>query len=177
MILEHYSGAPLVWPPQDIEQVSHEQDGMWKPRGLWVSVKGPYDWPWFCNAEDFRPDSMKHCTIIHLSEDANIKLVSGQQELLAFDDEYGVDWTPVSDLSMRRIDWVRVAREYDGVIIAPYVWECRMGDYETVNGVLRKTKEGRVSDWYYPWDVASGCIWNGTKAIKAFEPVSVKEAA
>jgi hypothetical protein len=51
------------------------------------------------------------------------------------------------------IDWPRVARDYDGIEICPYQSKFRMS-----------------SDWYYPWDVASGCIW-GSGAFKSVEPV------
>jgi hypothetical protein len=47
------------------------------------------------------------------------------------------------------IDWYRVAEQYDGIIITPYIYERRLTEYTT---------------WYYSWDCASGCIWNG-KAI------------
>jgi hypothetical protein len=41
------------------------------------------------------------------------------------------------------IDWERLAKEYDGVEIAPYQWQRRLSDQR----------------WYYSWDCASGCIW------------------
>lgn len=46
------------------------------------------------------------------------------------------------------ISWFRLAKDYDGIEISPYFWEFRMG-----------------LDWYYTWDVASGCIW-GKEAFK-----------
>ena len=48
------------------------------------------------------------------------------------------------------IDWNRVAKKYQGIIITPYIWERRLTTTCT---------------WYYGWDVASGCIWDN-KAIK-----------
>lgn len=49
------------------------------------------------------------------------------------------------------IDWVRVAKDYAGIEIAPY------------QHTLRHTYL-----WYYGWDVASGCIWDksGVKSIR-----------
>lgn len=41
------------------------------------------------------------------------------------------------------IDWQAVASDHDGIIISPYNWPAR---HEMI--------------WYYPWDCASGCIWN-----------------
>lgn len=166
MILEHYSKKPLAWPPRNRRQTYYKEGWGWpmKPEGLWVSVKGENDWPWWCEAEGFRTEHLAVCTRVILSDEANIRVVSGEEQLIAFDEQYGVDWRlGDSGFTSRRIDWVRVARDYDGIIIAPYVWECRLpcGD--------RGSERQRVSDWYYSWDVASGCIWHGTKAIAAFE--------
>ena len=45
-------------------------------------------------------------------------------------------------------DWGAVAARYDGIEIAPYVWERRLEVW-----------------WYYGWDCASGCLWR-PKATK-----------
>jgi hypothetical protein len=47
------------------------------------------------------------------------------------------------------IDWVAVARDYEGIEICPYRSRFRLG-----------------YSWYYTWDVASGCIW-GSGAFKS----------
>lgn len=167
MILEHYSDKPLDWPPRDYKQAHYKRDGNGKPSGLWVSVKGEYDWPWWCRAEDFDPEGLAVRQIVRLAEDANVVLIKGENQLLAFDAEYGVEWRLTPDFALHRIDWQRVAKDCDGIIIAPYVWSCRL---PMTWGGARK----RVSDWYYGWDCASGCIWNG-KAISAFEAVEQEE--
>ena len=46
------------------------------------------------------------------------------------------------------IDWLEVSLLYAGIEISPYQWDSRSNLH-----------------WYYPWDVASGCLWN-KKAIK-----------
>lgn len=172
MILEHYSAKPLKWPPRNYRQSHHVPGWGWppKPRGLWVSVKGDCDWKWWCEGAGFRPEALANCTRIRLTDSANLKIVSGEHQLIDFDNQYGVDWgleLENASFSMRRIDWERLAKEYDGLIIAPYVWSCRLGDFGT--------NRGRISDWYYPWDCASGCIWNGKKAIRAFENMIIEE--
>lgn len=174
MILEHYASEPLAWPLRDVPQRPYDQDGNGKPRGFWVSVKGDDDWPSWCEAEGFRPDCLSHCHRVHLADDHNVRIISGEKQLIAFDREFGADWmiSPQktewhpNGFSLRRIDWQNVAKEYDGVIIAPYVWSCRLGGW--VNG--GKDTKARVSDWYYGWDCASGCIWNA-KAIASIEEV------
>ena len=41
------------------------------------------------------------------------------------------------------INWPKVAQDYAGIEICPYRSDKRMS-----------------SDWYYGWDVASGCVWS-----------------
>jgi hypothetical protein len=91
MILEHYSAEPLVWPPRDYEQTYHKPGWGWpmKPEGFWVSVKGDDDWPSWCRSEEFGVERLKHCTRIHLAEAADMLVVEGEEELLAFDAKYG----------------------------------------------------------------------------------------
>lgn len=174
MILEHYSDKPLVWPPKDHAQTNCKKG--WghppKPEGLWVSVKGgDPDWPEWCEGEGFRLEHLAVCTRVILASDANIRIVSGEAELLAFDAEYGFDYDygGTVPFTHRRIDWVRLATNYDGLIIAPYVWSCRLP--MELNG-----RRKGVSDWYYPWDCASGAIWRG-RAIAAFEATMEEKAA
>lgn len=59
------------------------------------------------------------------------------------------------------MDWNKVSEEYNGVEICPY--------YEQNN--LNITKEGYSVFllWYNRWDVASGCIWKPSEAIKDFK--------
>jgi hypothetical protein len=166
MILEHYSAEPMIWPPRDYAQTYNEPGWGWppKPRGLWVSVQGEDDWKSWCQGEEFNIEALAVCTRVILSPEANIKVIEGEAELLAFNREWGVDWDYGGRVSFshRRIDWVELAKQYDGIVIAPYVWSCRLP-------MDRASERQQVSDWYYPWDCASGCIWNGTKAIAAFE--------
>lgn len=166
MILEHYSSEPLELWPMSYIQHGYDRDGCGKPNGLWVSVKGENDWRSWCEGESFRPENLAVCHRVTLSDAANIKMISSAEELFAFDDHYGVDWQiGDSKFSLRRIDWQRVAKDYDGVIIAPYIWSCRLGF---------DSERRRISDWYYPWDCASGCIWN-MEAIASFEATETEE--
>lgn len=47
-----------------------------------------------------------------------------------------------------RIEWPEVAAIWDGIEICPYQDDLRY-----------------AIDWYYPWDVASGCIWRPSGAV------------
>ena len=46
--------------------------------------------------------------------------------------------------SSKLIDWAEVAKDYQGVLITPYL------------------EERRTRYWYNTWDCASGCIWDTT---------------
>jgi hypothetical protein len=84
-----------------------------------------------------------------MTTDARVLHLSSSDELLAFHAEFGLDnW---------KVSWIAVAEQWQGIIIAPYLWERRLGD----------------PSWYYTWDCASGCIWDAT----AIASVSLTEPA
>ncbi len=116
-----------------------------KPNGLWVSVEGNDDgWRWWCQAEEFALDSFAVEHEITLDPNARILRIAGALELRVFTERYACGpWNRRS----YAINWPDVAASYQGIIIAPYVWECRLCDETT---------------WYYSWDCASGCIWDAS---------------
>lgn len=144
--LEHYSAEPVVAVESREQGCETGKNWHWrgKPNGFWVSVKGEDDWPDWCNAESFGLDRLGICHRVEIAPSANVLHVSGVEAFNAFDARYGRDEKlyPDATYSKRLIDWAAVARDYDGIIIAPYVWE------------------HRFEDWYYGWDCASGVIWN-----------------
>ena len=73
-----------------------------------------------------------------------------ENDVRAFGDQYGV---PGYRGAVDVIDWKSVGRLCDGIEICPYQWSLRME---------------RETGWYYPWDVASGCIWRpaGLKSLR-----------
>lgn len=151
--LRHYAGAPVEmdW---SMPYVQRGLGAYNKPRGLWVTIPGDDDWPTWCAAENFGADRLTHVHEVVLVADANVLELTTPDALDEFSRDYGVDvpWGPgYYDLC---IDWVRVAREFAGIIIAPYQWGQRMS-----------------LNWYYGWDVASGCIWDLT-AIESVTLVS-----
>lgn len=149
--LSHWSKSDVLNP---YSVAVSEQKVNYKPRGLWVSVDGKYDWEAWCKAEAFRPEALTHRHRVTLSESCNVLHVGG------FDSDMGIDRfhyefrQPIEWSHGALIDWRRVALRYQGIIIAPYDWTQRL--------------EGMASNWYYPWDCASGCIWDAS-AIEAVE--------
>lgn len=146
MRLLHYSGKPLgdvLSCGQDLRLASYA-----KPHGLWVSVEGSDDWPHWCQSEDFRVDSLRVVHEIVLGLDAKVLRLACVEELDAFAREFGAFDSTIPNTMFaigHAIDWPRVAQKYQGIIIAPYIWERRL-----------------QAMWYYGWDCASGCIWDAS---------------
>ena len=138
LTLEHYTAKPFAL--DRARDYSARQRYNFKPVGLWVSVKGERDWPWFCEREEFRCESLRVRSVVTLEESVNVLTLKTVNEIWAFDARFGRD-----SYGIRQIDWGQVKKRYDGIIIAPYQWSLRL--------------DNKIS-WYYPWDVSSGCIWN-----------------
>lgn len=168
MRLLHYSKEPIAGPLKDR---SDELGVEMKPHGLWFSVEGEYDWKWWCDAENFRPDMLKCVTEVTLKPGANILRLSRPEAIdavtvdygrtlkgmdamrmpsIMLDDEGNVQWGKEMPFTVF-LDWAAIGKLYDGIIIAPYCWDRRLN-----GGAM----------WYYGWDCASGCIWN-PRAIQA----------
>lgn len=157
MRLVHYNKNG-VWEQRfngekDFPQPHPDHDGF-KPKGLWVSVEGPHDWRWWCEAEQFRVDNLAHAFEIVLKPEARILMIDSLPAIDAFHRKHAV--RPPRIPSMAVIDWQEVARHWDGIIIAPYQWERRLA-IEFM--------------WYYGWDCASGCIWSmsAVQSVKKYE--------
>ena len=161
MRLMHYSELALPFGPMDY--VQNELRAFGKPTGYWVSVQGEDDWPTWCRENEFFLGGLTHAYEVTLAPDANILTLTTPDDLKSFHSRHSVEDAPTMELRKMRsvsdeyvwksrpIDWNTVADLYDGIIIAPYQWPCRM-----------------KYDWYYGWDAASGCIWN-LRAIAAVE--------
>ena len=150
MELIHYAGHPVSL---DRGRIYLQRD-YHKPNGLWVSVRGPDDWVAWNEAEKYKPTTHAHRVVLRAC--AQVRRVVGVAEFDEFHRQYAFPshWRRHGDdPSYWEVDWRRVAAEYDGVVIAPYLWERRMDPH-----------------WYYTWDCASGCIWN-PNAIASLNPV------
>jgi len=82
----------------------------------------------------------------------NLLRIHSGKELGDFHAEFSASspWYDFDD-SEWGIDWRRVAKQYDGVEIAPYLGQCRL--------------EGPAR-WYYGWDCASGVTWRPRAVLR-----------
>lgn len=157
MNLSHYSNEPALVLRSVKQEWRYGKPASYeKPNGLWVSVDGEDDWAAWCAAESFPIGAIRHR--VELVADARILRCQNAFDLDCLTERYKIE-VPSSSWHRVTIDWSRVAGEYQGIIIAPYVWS-------------RKLHE--AYDWYYGWDCASGCIWDAA-AVSLIEPV--KEVA
>ena len=146
MIRCHYSAKPIkrlrAMKPWE------EGAGAYKPKGFWYEVDG--DWLRWCEAENFDDLTKKLCYRLELDGE-RILNIRGLADFDAFHREY-VRVEAYPGAHTKAPDWRAIADQYDGIEIAPYLWERRLG-METM--------------WYYGWDCASGVLWNprGTRLV------------
>lgn len=112
-----------------------------KPRGLWLSVDD--DWRRWVDERIGWVLGDPVPVDVDLDRVLWIRTVD---EINAFHAEFAArhDWAPHDVDYGWAIDWPTVARVHAGIVIAPH----------------QRINFGPVADWYYPWDVASGCVWD-----------------
>jgi hypothetical protein len=135
----------------------------YKPSGLWYGCgEGWLRWS-RQNLPSHYINSTKYIYKIELNyaeklEDSpydRVLKVDTLEDLSSINKEYGVK-NHYGDILF---NWRRFSNDYGGIEICPYQRSVRMDpDYE----------------WYYIWDVASGCVWD-SGAIKNIELLASKE--
>jgi hypothetical protein len=138
-VLAHYSASDELFP----ESQEQKADAGRKPRGLWVSVEGGRTYGWKEWGTENCYGDFSHRFTVLLAPDHNVLVTD---DLYGFHDEYGRAQYPGEVYRYEMIDWAAVARRYQGIVIPHYHWEHRFNT--------------AMSDWYYSWDCASGCIWD-----------------
>lgn len=158
-MLIHYSKEPLG----KLQLTTQSAVPAYKPTGLWVSEETTgWGWSDWCFTESFAIDRFKFATEVKLRKGHRVKHLSRADQLLAlsrrFGSSYGLSdhiWTGAGHTPpVARIDWRALARDWQGLLIFPYIDELRLDDR---------------AHWYYPWDCASGCIWD-PEAIQELIP-------
>lgn len=147
--LVHYSTKPVT-AIHSVEQAEFQPVG--KPSGLWVSAEEhEQNWRKWCESERFAIGGLAH--LVTLAPGARVLEIGCAAELDAFDREFGLVEERISRILS--LEWRRVAERWQGIVIAPYIWERRLS----------------AIDWYYGWDCASGCIWDA-EAVASIELLS-----
>jgi hypothetical protein len=133
-----------------------------KPEGLWYECQdaSTIDWKEFCETGLTGGTSRYDSSYDVILNDYEILFITDKNDFKKFEKMYGI---PNRDFPEDiRIDWPKVTSHYDGIEICPYRTDMRM-----------------ESDWYYGWDVASGCVWNasGIKELISAEEGCKDESA
>lgn len=126
------SNGPITKVPNTTQSYGFKPYGLWHGCGNeWLEWVGSEMPQWIG----------KYIYAIELNED-NILKITNDDEFDAFERTYGSSKEYIYG-GVSKIDWKKVAQNYGGIEICPYRHSKRMS-----------------SDWYYGWDVASGCTWD-----------------
>lgn len=159
MILTHWSEQPLKYIAPRYSGALCRNFYCQKPHGLWLSDESAnVSWKSWCEDEEFRLNTFAYRTDFEVDL-TKVLLLQCELDILNFTDEWAdVEQTRYKNYEFTDyiIPWDRVGQRYYGILITPYIWECRL---------TLKTA------WYNPWDCASGCFWNP----KCLTKVSEKE--
>lgn len=157
--LLHYSATPLG----EIRSIPQPSDHSraFKPRGLWLSVEGDYDWKSWCEGEIFCLENLACAHEVTLHPSAKILRISDADGIDDLTERFPV-YFPISghDAYIYGIQWAEIAKDYQGIIIAPYIWSRRLD---------------MKANWYYSWDCSSGCIWDAS-AIQSVKLLDARSA-
>lgn len=137
---------------------SDKQRVTYKPKGLWYG----FGTSWIDWVRSEMPEWEKDYSNVFLLEinENSVLQLGSKSDLIEFTKKYSPSHNnssgQIKDISYfekNMIDWSLVSKDYSGIEINPYIYSARMNE---------------LTNWYYPWDVASGCIWNqdGIKSIK-----------
>lgn len=124
----------------------YEQNASDKPKGLWFSPHdAPDNWRRYCdeNWEDGLAPEMYEVIFNTGDKQPRFLYITGPQELIAFNDKYKCNVAHATLGWQNSIDWPTVCKEYDGLVIAPYIHGLRL-----------------IMSWYYGFDCACGVVWN-----------------
>ena len=130
-----------------------------KPRGLWVSDETEGGWStWVRNMEMGSSQwPVTSRTLIELTPSARVPVLATWADIEALYEWAGVERVTKYD-HIKEIDWGKVAKHYDGIIITPYGADHQPQGYN--KDMVKPWGAIGSQSWIDGWDIASGCIWN-----------------
>ena len=126
-------------------------------RAFWISdesaERGWLDW---CLSERFRWNCLRYYHHLTLRPDHNVLIVNEEVDFVRVNHQYRVVEDGLNGVQfMYGFRWDQFAKDYDGLIITPYMWMFR-----------HESKHF----WYNGWDCASGLILRPKAAIQFIGP-------
>lgn len=137
--LNHYSVDDFELD-QNAQYPPESDSWAYKPNGLWVGMDNSWvEWDTLEKGGSYETPMLPSGEIheLQLTDDADILHLSAVEELEKFHEKYN---------NGNYIDWQKVKQDFDGIFIS---------DYNKFEGSGKS-----YANWYYTWDVSSGCIWN-----------------
>lgn len=160
MKIRHYSKREIyrLFHIEHLEEVQLYHYA--KPQGFWISVEDDLEQGWnaWCKSENYCVDHLKYEHEVQLKPDCNILYCITEQQVFDLSRQFPFKSKYYNEI--KYVDWIKVKEKYQGIIIAPYQWQCRWA-LET--------------SWYYGWDCASGCIWD-LNAVESIKLINITEA-
>ncbi len=139
MILSHFSEKPFRFNPKQ----TYISVDSFKPVGLWLSDESDHGWKQWCEGQEWNLKAFKYQTDFTVIDFSNWLALTTKKKVLEFGEEFKHEGRKFSELW--GIDWPRVQKQFDGILISPYQWSLR---------------HNRETSWYYGWDCSSACVWN-----------------
>jgi hypothetical protein len=142
------------------------------PHGLWFSCGSKWiEWILKNNLYKTSWANVKYVYEIKINK-KNILKIKNTDELINFHNKYA----KYNDKVGFKINWISVKKDYDGIVICPYlgdkIWkdiginDNFFGITEEINKYIRKTlKKNLIKypefylEWYRHWETSTGVIW------------------
>lgn len=177
----HVSTKQFEYPIQEKDQDYSSWLGgnLYKnPKGIWLSCG--ISWQKFIGN---RPNQWSLGTYIYEMEPTNTVLfINSLMQLEKFIDQYKNVNMKFNDI----INWKRVKKEWDGMIICPYlgneIWgkndnkfgmwgdKNKLNEYvEKISGSKWKNDIYFTAEWYRHWEEASGVIWRSNTGLRSIK--------
>ena len=157
------------------------RDTYYNPKGLWFSCGS--DWyKWLISIREYDSDWLKFKYTYNIIIDkSNILHIKKIDELIKFHNRYAKFKN-----NHYSIDWNKVKKDYDGIIICPYlgfkIWNENPTQFFIDNssekyilltvGKNIKKYPAFFLEWYRHWETGTGVIWR-KKAIKKLELIKL----
>lgn len=151
----HYSNKPLVIDKK--YKVYNSKGAINKPSGLWISVND--EWKKWCIEENFHIEELYTQNEIKILDFSKIFISNTIEDIKSFKDKYSK-----LDSLIIFIDWQKVMKDYDGIIIHNFY------DLKYKDDLLYDEK----FMWLYSWDIPSGCIWN-LNIIEVIDSINIED--
>lgn len=121
-----YDDRPIMLGKLSYRKQDRDVHEYSKPNGFWITVDGDDGWKDFCLSEGFNLGALSHRHEVEIDE-ARMLILRSAAEVMDFARRYRPSPAKrTRSFGDHGIEWAAVARDYAGIIIAPYQWSLRL---------------------------------------------------